>query len=120
MMDIQLDTAKSILFVKVDSGFTSENFTQLSNTIDPYLKEKGTLKGVVIETKDFPGWTNVNAFIDHIKFVKNHQAHIQKIAVVTDSKLVAYIRKGVGFFVKPQIKHFPYEQATMATQWIEE
>jgi hypothetical protein len=118
-MVIHLDEQKSILNVKPDAALSADNFLQLTAVIDPYLAQHGTLKGLLIETARFPGWENVNAFLAHMRFIKNHQAKIQKIALVTDSQLANFVPQVIGPFVKPQIKHFPFGEEVAARQWID-
>lgn len=117
-MDITFDEKASVLHIKPVLALTAEDFLQISKTIDPYIKQHGSLKGLIIEAMKFPGWKNINAFIAHVKFIKNHQAKIQKIALVTNSKLAELAKNCIGPFVRPQIKHFPYDQIELAKQWI--
>lgn len=118
-MDINLNEQKSILYVKPSSELSVENFSQLTMVIDAYIAQHGRLKGLIIETKQFPGWENIQAFIAHVKFIKKHQAKIQKIALVTNSKFAKIGKKCIELFVKPEIKHFRYDQIELAKQWIE-
>lgn len=97
---------------------TAEDFVQLSSMMDSYLKDHEKLKGFVIETLSFPGWKNIDAFIAHVKFIKNHHAKIQKIAIVTNSKFAVIGKNTIGLLVKPEIKQFPYGQVELAKQWI--
>lgn len=120
MLNIHLDQEKSILYLKPNSALSVEDFSQVSAVIDPYIEQHGSLKGFVIETVKFPGWKNFSAFIAHVKFIKNHHAHIQKVAAVTDSRFADIAKTCVGLFVKPQIQRFPYGQTALAVQWIEQ
>ncbi|MFI5142238.1 MAG: STAS/SEC14 domain-containing protein [Bacteroidia bacterium] len=119
MMNINLDENQSILFVKPSSALKAEDFLQLTTLTDAYLKQHASLKGLIIETKKFPGWENLSAFFAHVKFVKSHLAKIKKIALVTDSKFADIAENFIGPFVTPQIKHFSYGQVELAKQWIE-
>ncbi len=118
-MDINLDEQNSILYIKPTDALKAESFSQLTTIFDAYVKDHGNLKGLVIEAKKFPGWENMDAFKAHVKFIKDHHAKIQKIALVTDSGL-AMLAKGIGCFISTQIKHFPYDQVGPAKQWIEQ
>lgn len=120
MIDMHLDEEKSVLYLKPNSALRAEDFLQVMAVVDPHIKQHGVLKGLVIQTEKFPGWKNISAFIAHVKFIKNHHANIQKIALVTDSQFAEIGKKCIGPFIKPQLKHFPYNQAESAKQWVEQ
>ncbi len=117
-MEIKFDEQNAVAYVTPNSPFTVEDFQQFSALIDPYISQHGFLKGLVIEARKFPGWQNIYAFKAHMKFIKTHQAHIKKIALVTDSKLAVIMKNTVGFFIQPEIKHFPIDQLESANQWV--
>ena len=120
MIEFELDKNNSILYVKPKSALQVEDFAQLSAALDPYLNMQAHLKGLVVETLKFPGWKNFNAFIAHMKFIKNHVNKINKIALVTNSPVANVAEKLGGFFPSTQIKHFPFDKVTLAKQWIEQ
>jgi hypothetical protein len=120
MMNIALDEKTAILSIKPNGALKAEDFLQLTALVDPFIKQQGRLKGILIETPKFPGWENISAFKAHIRFIKDHQAKIQKIALVTDSVFADILPKFAGPFVAPQIKHFPAGQVDLAKQWIEQ
>jgi len=117
-MDIRLDEKTAVLWLKPKAALKSANFLQLTSLVDPFIKQHGGLKGIIIEVTKFPGWENISAFKAHVQFIKDHQAKIQKIALVTNSAFASILPKFVGFFVTPQIKHFAAGQADSARQWI--
>jgi hypothetical protein len=115
---MNLDEVNSILYLKPEQALSTEDFLQISSVLDSYFKDRAQLRGLVIETKNFPGWENFDAFIAHVKFIRKHNARIQRIALVTDSKFADFAKSFIGLFVKSQIKHFYYDQASFATKWI--
>jgi hypothetical protein len=119
-MNINLDENKSILYVKPTPPLKAEDFLELSSVADSYLKDHAMLKGLVIEVVKFPGWENIDAFMAHLKFIKNHQAKIKKIAVVTDSKFAVIGEKFIGSLVANKVKRFPFGEVALAQQWIEQ
>lgn len=42
----------------------------------------------MIDIPSFPGWGSFGAFVSHLKFVIDHHRHIERIAVVTDNRLL--------------------------------
>ena len=120
LMNITLDEKTAILTIKPNGALKAEDFLLLTTLVDPFIKQQGGLKGILIEAPKFPGWENISAFKAHIRFIKDHQAKIKKIALVTDSVFAEILPKIAGVFVAPQIKHFPAGQADSAKQWIEQ
>lgn len=57
--------------------------------LDPYLETEGKPDGLMIYAKSFPGWENFAASVSHLRFVKDHQREIRKVAVVSDSAVLS-------------------------------
>ncbi|MCI4673482.1 STAS/SEC14 domain-containing protein [Mycolicibacterium litorale] len=52
------------------------------------------------------------------RFVRDHEKHIKKVAVVTDSHLADVAEHLGSHFVSAQIRHFPAGEVEQARQWI--
>ncbi|MGB3095278.1 MAG: STAS/SEC14 domain-containing protein [Candidatus Deferrimicrobiaceae bacterium] len=118
MLDYELIRAESILIVKPIVPLESTDFEKLVREVDPYIREKGKLHGLMIYAKSFPGWDNFPAFISHIKFVKNHHRKIRKIAAVTDSGFLSIMPQVATHFVQAEIRHFDYDDKDAALIWL--
>jgi hypothetical protein len=55
-------------------SLSESDFVRASEVIDPSIAEDGSLPGLIIIAKEFPGWESFGALVSHIKFVKNHHA----------------------------------------------
>ena len=117
MIEYTLDTENSILFVRPISSLEESDFLELAKVADPYIEETGNLNTLIIDTPKFPGWENFAAAIAHFRFVKDHQKHIKKIALVTDSAIGNVAEHLASHFVSAKIRHFPAGQIEAATQW---
>lgn len=118
MIEHDLDTANSILYVRPKSGLAAEDFAMLADVVDPYLEATGDLAGIVIETPSFPGWEGLDAIASHVRFVRDHHRRVRKIAVVTDSALGKVAEVLVSHFVSAGIKRFPSGETEAARRWI--
>ena len=67
MIDFNLDTTHSILYVHPKSALAAEDFTKLAKAVDPHIEAKGDLAGLIIEVAQFPGWDSVGAFLQRAK-----------------------------------------------------
>jgi tRNA U38,U39,U40 pseudouridine synthase TruA len=118
MLNYELDRAESILIIKPNGPLESMDFEKLAHEVDPYIKENGTLNGLMIYAKSFPGWDSFAAFLAHIKFVKNHHQKIKKIAAVTDGSFLSIMPQVVNHFVHAEVRHFDYDDKDAALNWL--
>ena len=118
MIEHTLDTATSILHVRLKDSLTQGDFAELAKTIDPYIERTGDLAGIIIEAPTFPGWESLGAMSAHLRFVRDHHKRIKKVGVVTDSALGKVAEHFASHFVSAEINHFPAAQLEAAKQWV--
>ena len=85
MIRFELLRDAGVLILEPKSALSAEDFREISGTIDPYIREKGKLTGLLIEAPSFPGWDSFGALIEHLKFVYDHHRNIDRVAAVTDN-----------------------------------
>lgn len=117
MIEHDLDKEKRTLRVHPEGPLQKEDFEKLAREVDPFIEKEGSLNGLVIEARDFQGWENLGAMVGHFKFVRNHHAHIGRVALVTDSRLGAIAEHIGSHFVSAEVRRFPTEQRDEAEQW---
>jgi hypothetical protein len=119
VLSITLDKEKAIVTLEPEDSLTKEDFETAVKVIDPFIKERGRLTGVIIATEKFPGWEDFSALIEHMTFIKNHHKKVKKLAFVTDTEVVGKFAEKIGtHFVDAEIKYFPYAQRKEAREWI--
>lgn len=118
MLVYELDRAESILILEPAGPLESTDFEKLAREVDPYIREKGTLNGLMIYAKSFPGWEDFAAFLAHIRFVKNHHQKIKKIAAVTDSGFLSIMPRVANHFIQAEVRHFDYDDKDRALDWL--
>jgi hypothetical protein len=119
MLQHELLRDRGILILKPDGALRAEDFTALATAVDPYIEQNGELKGLMIEAPSFPGWENFAALLSHLRFVRDHHRRIERIAVVTDSALLAVAPKIASHFVSAQLRTFDASGRTAALVWLE-
>ena len=118
MIFYDLDENAGVLTVRPEGKLETQDFLTLSEVVDPFIKERGGLNGIIIVTKKFPGWEDFNGMIEHMRFVRNHHRKIAKVAIVTDSK-IADVAESLGkHFIKASIKHFSFKELESAKGWM--
>ena len=118
MIDYELDTAHRILQVRPKSALDKNDFVELAKAVDPQIEAAGDLAGLIIDAPTFPGWDSFGAMVTHFRFLRDHQKHVEKVAVVTDSHLGDVAEHLASHFVSAKIRHFPGGQLEQARQWI--
>ena len=118
MIKFELLRDAGVLVVEPKSALSAEDFNEISRTIDPYIREKGKLSGLLIDAPSFPGWDSFGALIDHMKFVYGHHRNIDRVAAVTDSAFLKIAPKIAEHFAHPEIKVFPSRVRDRALGWL--
>jgi SpoIIAA-like len=118
MISHQLLRDEGILIVSPQAPLEASDFEEVAREVDPYIEEKGSLRGVLVEAESFPGWHNFGALISHLRFVRDHHAKIKRIAAVTDSKFLTIVPRIAQHFVNAEVKHFSSGDKEAALDWI--
>lgn len=114
---ISVEEDRRVVRVRPAGRLSKDDFIRLADEIDPLIKRWGALNGLVIESRDFPGWESVGALIRHVSFVSDHHRKIRRIAVVTDSTLGSIAERIAGHFVAARIKQFDADDLDVALNW---
>jgi hypothetical protein len=119
MLQHELLRERGVLLLKPVGALRAEDFAAIVTTVDPYLEQQGELRGVMIEAPSFPGWEDFAALLSHVRFVRDHHRRIRRIAVVSDSKLLAAAPKIASHFVSAQLRTFATSERGAALAWLE-
>ena len=118
MLNYALNRVEGILILKPAGPLESTDFERLVREVDPYISEKGKLKGLMIYVRSFPGWENFAAFLSHMKFVKNHHQNVRKIAAVTGTGFLSIMPQVANHFIRAEVRHFDYDDKDAALRWL--
>ncbi len=115
---IKITLVKDFCLVEPNGPLTKEDFAAIAAEVDPVIESNGELGGLIIKTKDFPGWESFSDVVEHFRFVKNHHQHINKVAFVTDAEVADIFPAMAGHFVKAEVKSFDFDNYEKAVEWI--
>ena len=118
MLEYMILKPEGILVLKPNASLNKEDFAVLSASVDAYLAEHARVHGVLIHAEAFPGWENFAGFAAHIRFVRNHEQKIERLALVTDSFVARVAEALAKHFVAAEIKHFPFSEYEKALDWL--
>lgn len=111
---------EEILVVKPIGRLKAEDFEAVARAVDPQIMKAGSLRGLMIEAEDFPGWEDFAGLVAHVEFVKGHIHSIRRIAVVSDSFPSKVLPPLMGWFAKAEIRRFPGGEEKKAHDWLME
>ncbi len=116
MFDILDRSSGNILGVLVSGKLTDEDYQKLTPKLEQIINQEGTIRLLCI-LEEFQGWTAKAAWDDLKLDVKHHQA-FERLAVVGDTKLEAFMTQISKPFIKGEVKYFERKHADQAWDWI--
>ena len=120
LLNYELLRDDGILVVKPGDALEASDFEAVAGEIDPYIEERGVLRGLLIEAESFPGWSNFGAFISHLRFIRDHQRHITRVAALSDSAFLSIAPRIASHFVNAEVRHFEFTDRDAAIAWLRE
>jgi hypothetical protein len=118
MLVMELLRDRGIVVLEPDGPLSAEDFDRLAALVDPYLAEAGELRGLLIDTRGFPGWNGLDALLAHGRFVRGHASRVKRVAIVTESDLAGMVARVAGAVLPPEIRRFETGQLEQALAWI--
>ena len=119
MITVTLDEKNSLAILEPNEALSEDDFKYASSIIDPFIKQHGHLKGIIIHVKSFPGWDSFTALLSHLKFINEHHKKVSYVIFVTDSTLLDVVEPITKHFVSATVKIFPFNALQSAKEWIQ-
>ena len=120
MLNYNLLKDQGILILTPTGALEESDFAAVARAIDPYIDEKGELRGIMIDAEAFPGWNDFGAFISHMRFIRDHHRHVRKVAAVSDSAFLTIAPRIARHFVNAEVRHFERARRDAALAWLRE
>ena len=118
MIEVKLFREEGVVEVYPSGALKAVDFEQLAALVDPFIEANGALKGLMIVAERFPGWDSLGALIGHVRFVREHQKHIRRVATVSDGVTLTVMPQLAKHFVKAEVRHFPFAERDAAMAWL--
>lgn len=118
MIEHELIPEEGILVVKLVNALQADDFERLRHEVDTHLQRRGNLKGVMICTREFPGWQSTGAMLAHLKFVHDHHRHVARVAIVSDGAELSILPRFAAHFVAAEVMRFDSEDMSTALTWL--
>lgn len=120
MLNHTLLSNEGTLILEPSGPLEAADFAAVTHDMDPYLAKHGSLAGVMIFAKAFPGWLNLEAAISHLRLIEKYHQKIKRLAIVSDNGLLSALPKFAAHLVHPDVKHFSESEYEDALQWLRE
>ena len=120
MLDYELLENDGILVLRPRGALEASDFEAVAGVVDPYIEEKGNLRGLLIEAESFPGWSDFGAFLSHMLFIRDHHRQVRRVAAVSDSAILMVVPRVASHFVNAQVRHFEIANRDAAIAWLRE
>jgi len=114
----EIDPVTHILTVTPVGRLTATDFKKLTDVVDEYSSQQGSIQGLMILTEHFPGWDDFGALFQHLKFIRHQRDQIKKVAAVTDSGFLTVMPHVIDHFIQAEIRHFAYAEKEIALEWL--
>ncbi len=112
-------SGSGVLVVEVRQPLRAQDFDALAATADGWIEVHGTLPGIVIHAREFPGWQNLGGLIRHVRFVRDHHRKVRRVALASDSRLADLAPRLAEHFAQAEIRRFGYDALEEAVAWAE-
>ena len=119
MLSHDLRRDEGVLVLMPDGPLEAGDFETLTTHVDAYIAGNGTLHGVMIKARTFPGWKDFAALLAHLRFVKDHHRKIEKVAVVADGGAANVMPHMASHFIKAEVRHFHPSHEDAAWKWLQ-
>lgn len=118
--DLQFDLLEDsgVLILRPHGALEAGDFDRVGEAVDPYIEARGGLKGVLIDAEHFPGWDDFAALTSHLRFVKDHQKKVGRVALVSDDRLIAVMPAIASKFVSAEVRSFGSSERDQALVWL--
>ena len=67
MLQHRLYEQRSILYLHPTAALRKEDFVQLAKTVDSHIEKAGSLAGLILDIKAFPGWEAIKSTRGHYR-----------------------------------------------------
>jgi hypothetical protein len=109
---------RGVLLVEPHGRLQVEDFDALDAAADTWIESAdGSLRGIVVHARQFPGWENLGSVLRHVRFVRDHHRRIRRVALAVDGTVAQIAPALVDHFVQAEVKQFGAEDVEAAVVW---
>ena len=107
----------NVLKIVAPERLKADDFREVAPQVDSIINQHGKIR-LFIDGSRLGGWENIAAFEAHARFVKDHQAKVERIAVIAPHEWQHWLIGAVRVFVHPEVKAFDAGEESEALRWL--
>jgi hypothetical protein len=111
---------RGVIVVEVDRPLRAHDFEGLGMTADSWIEGHGSLQGLVVHARSFPGWENLGGLVRHVQFVRDHHKKVRRVAIAADGAFATLAPQIGQHFVSAEVRAFPHDALGAAIDWAAE
>jgi tRNA U38,U39,U40 pseudouridine synthase TruA len=119
MLKVELLQDRGVAVLTPQGKLEASDFERAGREIDPFIETHEGLNGLIVHTKNFPGWADFSTFVKHIQFIKNHHRKIRRVAIVSDGEILKIVPAIAQHFAAAELRQFPFDEIDRALAWLE-
>jgi hypothetical protein len=109
---------RGVLVVEPHGPLRAEDFDVLDAAADTWIESgEGSLRGLVVHARQFPGWENLGTLLRHVRFVRDHHRQVRRVALAVDGAAAHIAPAIVDHFVQAELKQFGADDLEPAILW---
>ena len=116
-MKIEIVSKENLFVISPEGTITEDDIEQLVESVNGYINTYDKVPSLVIVATNAPTWESFEALKSHIKFVRERQRIVPKVAFVTDSRLLSIAHPLADVFTSAKIRRFKAEALDDALNW---
>ena len=118
MIDYQLLEDRAVLVVRPVSALAAADFLMLAAKVEPFVRVRGGLRGILIDGEAFAGWQNLDGLVAHLRFVREHHRNVARVAILTDGQALSLAPRIAQHLLSAEVRGFRLSQRAGALNWL--
>jgi hypothetical protein len=118
MLNAQLFREDSVLMVTPIDEINLDDFEQIRHLVNPYIEEYGPLHGLLIDAHSYFSWEDFTNLLSQLHFINSYEKSIERVAIVTDNEILAFLPRLASSFINAELKHFIFQDREKARTWL--
>ena len=119
MIEAQLRRDAGVLLIEPRGALEETDFERLSLLVDPFLAQRGRLRGILFFANAFTGWEDFAAMLAHVRFLSGHRDQIRRVAVLGNGVAQALLPKLSEWFSSAEVRTYAFSDRSDAESWLE-
>lgn len=116
-LNIEFQKRENIVILSPDGAIAIADIDAFTEQMNAYINDTDQVPNIVIHAKNAPHWENVKSLREHLGFVKSRHKLVEKVAIVSNSKLLWLAKSMVGHFVHANVRAFNEDSLADAISW---